>query len=396
VTRRLLISALPGETRAAWLEDDCLVDLMIARADRPWLADNVYLGRVATVDRALAAAFVEIGLERPGFLPLDEGPKGLGEGDAVLVRVKRAPAGGKGARLSARLADPSGELEAAAARAVPPALIRAAPDPLAAALDGGAVPEEIVIDDPALFTRAKGVLAGRAAWAAGLRLDLDPEPLFERAGVEAAIDALIAPRVTLPSGGFLLIEPVRTLSAIDVNTGRQHGAGAPRGALAVNLEAAAEIPRQIRLRNLSGLVVVDFLPLGAARERKRVVAALSQGVLGDPCPVHVHPMRPSGLVELTRRRARPPLHEILTEPCGIGGAGRLKDPVTLAYEALRALRRAGGRAPGRRLTLCASPGIVAALEGPVRPAWVALQERLGRPLGLHAETGRTDFELVLE
>ncbi|MCH8002940.1 MAG: ribonuclease E/G, partial [Proteobacteria bacterium] len=352
MSRRLLISALPGETRAAWLEDGRLTDLAILRDDRPWVADNVYLGRVTARDKGLAAAFVDIGLERPGFLPLAEAPKGLSEGDAVAVRVAREPGADKGARLTARgLPD---ALRATAETLRPPALLRAAGDPIAAALAADPPPEEIVLDDPVVFQRAKARLAERPELLARLRLDLDPEPPFEREGVEDAIEALLEPRVALPSGGYLLIEPVRTLTAVDVNTGGAEGRGGPAAqALAVDLEAAAEIPRQLRLRALSGLIAIDFLALRDLAARKRVVEALKRGLEDDPQPGRVFAPRRSGLVEMTRRRARPALHEILTEPCGIGGSGRVKDPVTRAYEALRALARAAARNPGRRVALAA-------------------------------------------
>ncbi|MFQ5776358.1 MAG: ribonuclease E/G [Kiloniellaceae bacterium] len=394
MSRRLLISALPGETRAAWREDGRLIDLAVRRDDKPSVADNLYLGRVRTVDKGLAAAFVDVGLRRPGFLPLGEAPKGLSEGDVVVVRVKREPSADKGARLSARLEALPPALAEAARRAAPPALLRAAADPVAAALAADRPPDEIAIDDPATFARARQAAAGRPDLLARLRLDLDPVPLFEREGVEAEIEALLEPRVALPSGGFLLIEPVRTLTAIDVDSGRHDAGGAAGQGLAVNLEAAAEIARQVRLRNLSGLLVVDFLTLDAPAARRRVVAALRQGLAADPQPCRVHPMRPSGLVEMTRRRGRPPLHELLSEPCGLGGGGRVKDPVTLAFEALRAARRIGA-ATGGALAIHAAPRVAEALEGPAAEARVALEARLGRPLVVRREGGREGFEIAL-
>ena len=394
MSRRLLISALPGETRAAWLEDGRLTDLAILRDDRPWVADNVYLGRVTARDKGLAAAFVDIGLERPGFLPLAEAPKGLSEGDAVAVRVAREPGADKGARLTARgLPD---ALRATAETLRPPALLRAAGDPIAAALAADPPPEEIVLDDPVTFQRTKARLAERPELLARLRLDLDPEPPFEREGVEDAIEALLEPRVALPSGGYLLIEPVRTLTAVDVNTGGAEGRGGPAAqALAVDLEAAAEIPRQLRLRALSGLIAIDFLALRDLAARKRVVEALKRGLEDDPQPGRVFAPRRSGLVEMTRRRARPALHEILTEPCGIGGSGRVKDPVTRAYEALRAAERAALRDPGRKIALAAGPRVIAALQGPAVAALGGFEARFGRPLDLRAQAGE-GFEIVLE
>jgi Ribonuclease G/E len=389
MTRRLVISALPGETRAAWLEDGRLVELVVRRADRPSHLGDLYHGRVAKVDKALDAAFVELGLARPGLLPLSEAPgRRLSEGDAVIVRVLREAAGGKGVRLSARIKDPPPNLEQKARDARPPALLVRGDDPLERVLAARTAPDEIVVDDPDTHAEIKARLAGQGGLPAGcLRLDLDPAPLFEREGLEGEIEALLEPRVELPSGGHLLIEPVRTLTAVDVNSGRHDGRGtAPDQALAVNLEAAAEIPRQLRLRALSGLIVVDFLALPEGRPRRQVVAALRAGLKNDPEPVRVQAMAPSGLVELTRRRGRPALHELLTGPCGIGGGGRVKDPAALAFEALRAVRREAAARPGAAVTLRAAPAVIAALEnGPAAAARRALEKRLGRPLALTAE-----------
>ena len=394
MSRRLLISAQPGETRIAWLDDGKLAEVMVLRDDRPWLVDNLYLGRVTARDPGLAAAFVDIGRERPGLLPLDEAPKGLSEGDAVAVRVTRAPQAEKGVRLTGcRL---PAELRAKAERLSPPALLRAAEDPFEVALAAEPPPDAIVIDDPACFARAQAHLAARPESLDRLALDLDPETPFEREGVEAAIEALLEPRVALASGGHLLVEPVRTLTAIDVNSGGNSGGASGRDvALAVDLEAAAEIPRHLRLRGLSGLIVIDFLALREAAARQRVTEVLKDGLKQDPRSSRVQAMRHSGLVELTLRRARPALHEELTEPCGLGGLGRTKDPVTLAYEALRAAKRAALRDPGRQIALAAGPRVIAALQGPAAAALGGFEARFGRPLDLRPRAGE-GFEIVLE
>ncbi|MHA1600814.1 MAG: ribonuclease E/G [Alphaproteobacteria bacterium] len=394
MSTRLFVSALPGEVRAAWLTDDGLCDLVVLRDDRPSLADNIYLGRVATVQSNLGAAFVDIGADRPGFLPLDEAPKGLSEGDSLVLRVARDATAEKGARLTARYGELPPDLIAAAEGVIPPALLRQASDPLMVALNDEEPPVEIVIDDPATFARARKTFAAKPEMLARLRLDLDPAPLFERAGIEAQIEALLEPQVDLPSGGNLLIEPVRTLIAIDVNSARHDGPGT--GAKAVNLEAAAEIPRQLRLRGLSGLIVVDFLELADARARERVVDTLRRGLNRDARPGRVFAMRRSGLVEITRRRAGPALYEVLTEPCGIGGSGRVHDPVSQAFAALRAARAAAAGAPGRAVTVVGAPRLIAALEGLVAPARITVEERLGRPLTLRSQTGQDGFDIVLE
>lgn len=387
MSRRLVISALPGETRAALLEDGRLAEITIRRADRPSHLGSLYHGRVAKVEKALDAAFVELGLERQGLLPLSEAPgRRLTEGDAVVVRVLREAAGGKGLRLSARIIDPPPDLEQRARDSRPPALLARGDDPLERLLAAGAPPDEIVVDDAALHGEIAARLGGGEDARGRLGLDLEPKPLFEREGLEAEIEALLEPRVVLPSGGYLLIEPVRTLTAIDVNSGRHGGrGGAGDQALAVNFEAAAEIPRQLRLRALSGLIVVDFLALEQERARRQVATALREALKDDPEPSRVFPMAPSGLLEMTRRRGRPALHELLTAPCGIGGGGRVKDPATLAFEALRAARTEAAVRPGATITLRGDPALIAALErGPAATARQVLEGRLGRPLTLEA------------
>jgi ribonuclease G len=389
----LLVSAQPGELRAAWVDGGRLVDLVIQRNDHPSRLGEIHLGRVAAVDRGLGAAFVELGLERAGFLPLSEAPGGkLTEGAAVAVRVLRDAAAGKGPRLTARLIDPPPDLEALVRAARPPCRLVPGGDPLTRLLAARQPPEEVLIDHAETYRLMKArAAAARPDLAGRLRLDHGAEPLFERAilddgaageTVEAAIEALLAPRARLPSGGALWIEPTHGMVAIDVDSG-QLDAGDPETlARVVDLEAAAEIPRQLRLRALSGRIVIDFLELKDGSARKRVVAALRDGLRDDREPGRVLAMRASGLVEMTRRRGAPALHEILTAPCGEAGGGRSKTAATLAFEALRTARRAARQAPGAMLVVRARPAILAALDGRAGPARAELEARLGRPMTL--------------
>ena len=391
---------MPGETRAAWLHDGRLNDLVIRRDARPELLGSLYLGRITKVDKGLEAAFVDIGLAEPGFLPAKEASSGLlQEGVAVTVKVLREPGGGKGARLTARIKDPPAGLEALARGRKPPELLASGDDAIARVLTASDPPDEILVDDAAAFAAMKSRLAvARPAWLERLRLDSESGSLFEREDVEAQIDDLLQPPVALLSGGSLLIEPVSSLTAIDVDSGAHDGRGGKaRQAREVNLEAAAEIPRQLRLRALSGLIVIDFLAMKQAADRKEVVADLRRGLRHDPEPHRVNPMAASGLVEMTRRRGRAPLHEILTEPCGLGGSGRRKSAVTLAYEALREVRREATFRRGAAAVIEAAPRVAAALEGPVAPARQALEARLGRPVRLNADSAVEDppFNVVL-
>ncbi len=390
---KLLVSAQPGERRAAWIDDGRLVDLLIQRDDHPSRLAEIHLGRVTALDRSLKAAFIDLGLERAGFLPLSEAPgMRLIEGAAVTVRVLRDATLDKGPRLTARLIDPPPDLAQLSRDAKPPCRLLPGDDPLTRMLKARELPEEILVDHAETFRALKArATAARPELGALLRLDLGAQPLFERnvitAGpegetVEAAIEALLEPRVALPSGGVLWIEPTHGLVAIDVDSGRQAAGGARELALAVDLEAAAEIPRQLRLRALSGQIVIDFLELKETGARRRVVEALREGLAGDREPVRVGAMAASGLLVVTRRRGAPALHEILSEPCGDGGGGQRKTAVTLAFEALRSAHRLAGEAPGATVTLTAGTAVLTALEGPAKRAREELEGRLGRKLAL--------------
>jgi len=401
MTERLLISSVPGETRAAWLRDDRLEDLVIQRDDKPSHLGNLYLGRIAHLDRSLEAAFVDIGLDRQAFLPRPEWIDAqLSEGDAVLVRVVREASGDKGVRITMRGQEGSAALQALADRAKPPALLLAADDPVSRVLAARHPPDEILVEGATYLGQLRSRLAAADPELANrVRLHRAPTPLFEEEGLEAEIEALLEPRVELPSGGYLLIEPVTSLTAVDVNSGRSGGSGgAEEAAHAVNVEAAQAIPRQLRLRSLSGLIVIDFLAMKGRDLRQDVVARLRAGVKRDREPCRVFPMAPSGLVEMTRRRGRPALHEILTEAAGIGGGGRVKSAATLAFEALRHLGREASHRPDGDLMVRASPAVIAALQGPAAAAREELEQRLGRPIDLQTslETVGSGFEAIVE
>ncbi len=435
---RLLVSALPGERRVALVAgDECtgasledimeekdlgasLRDLFIERADAPPQAGDLYRARVTRVERGLEAAFLALGPrdgQPAGFLPLDKmagdkmaGDKTAGdktarplvEGEAVTVRVTRAGGGGKAAKVTAklgpadmaRLADPSAAGPAGPESGGPGLLSRGA-DAVTTLLRARPEdrPVEILVEGLAAYqaiARDPALAAGGQA-APAVTLYQGPESLFERAGLEAAIDSLLLPRVALPSGGGLTIEPVSSMVAVDVDSGGASGPGGGSGGAArlarqVNKEAAAALVRQVRLRALSGLIVVDFLEAGDRAARQAFVGALRRFFNRDPQPVQVLGMSASGLVEIQRRRARPALHEILTEPAGEDGSGRRKRPATLAFEALRALPAAARGHPGRPLALRAPAAVIAALqEGPAGAARADLEARLGFKLVLEVQ-----------
>ena len=222
---------------------------------------------------------------------------------------------------------------------------------------------------------------GRTPGLPSPRLELysGSEPLFEEAGLAGAIDALLQPQLALACGGTLHIEATHAASLIDVDSGK-----AP--ALAANLEAAREAARQIRLRNLGGPIVIDFVGMRNAANRAKVLSAFKDALAADPEKIDLLGWTRLGHVELTRRRHEASLAEVLLEPAP-GGPLR-KTAITLALEALRAAAREARAHPGRALMLAAHPAVIAALtsaEG--QGARAMLEASLGRPLALAAEAG---------
>jgi ribonuclease G len=304
--RRLFVAAERGPLRAALLDDDRLQGVWRFAQGRESLIGDRFFGRVLKIDRGLEVAFVDIGLALPGFLPLSACPTPPAEGQAVTVEVSRDPIAGKGARLTARI----GEAVALPSGTRPPLrLTREGPlRRLLARLSGDL---EVFADT----RRAADEFAAMAATLpAGrhLRIEHRPQrdwsPSLEE--IEADVASALEPRVELPSGGWLLFEPGRTLTVIDVNSGTAQASGGERLWLKTDLEAAREIARQLRLRHVGGIVVIDFIDLKSALQRRQVAEALRHAVTGDWEPCWVGSMSRLGLVEMTRRRNGPSLAEM--------------------------------------------------------------------------------------
>lgn len=313
-----------------------------------------------------------------------------GEG-GFLVRT--AAAGAAEAALAAeaeRLRQRWRLIAKAAAKTRPPALLHQE-EPLLRLLrehfDGNV--REVLCDDGATLRRLR---ASAGEWfpdaARRFRLHAGAEALLERHGVAAELEALLRPRVPLPGGGALNIEGMAALTAIDVDAGAGVATGRPEEtALEVNLAAAAEIARQLRLRGIGGLVVVDFLRMSAAGATERLLAALAAALAADPTPTQLSGMSAFGLVEMSRPRARRPLAEQLTEPAA--GHARRPSARHLAEELLRRARREAARGRGGGLRLIAAPEVVRALAAlPGLGDEAALARALGCRVRLVADEGR--------
>ncbi|MDQ7247767.1 ribonuclease E/G [Dongia sedimenti] len=305
---QVFISLGPDRAELFRWSTDRLVQATTEREGEGGPAGGIHLGRVVKLDRTLNAAFVEIGLARPGLLPLKKHDS-LSEGDAIAVQVRRDSREDKGVRLARFNAKPN-----LLADKHPPALLIPPPMLWQTALRA-LVPERV--DAIHCDRRGDGEKIIATAPELAKKVQHTPRRNWEMndAAANEEIAAALQEEVPLSSGGSLLFEPVRTLCAIDVNSGdagarRGEGGGINETALAVNLAAAREIPIQLALRNIGGVIVIDFIDIEHRGKRDQVVEALREAVIVDPAIDWVGNMSRLGLVELKRRRSGPTLAEM--------------------------------------------------------------------------------------
>ena len=226
---------------------------------------------------------------------------------------------------------------------------------------------------PALVTRVK--LAGG---------DL---PLFERFGIEGQIEAALRPKVWLKSGGYIVINQTEALVAIDVNTGRFVGkTNLEETVLETNLEAVGEIVRQIRLRDLGGIIVLDLIDMTEQEHRDRVFAALEGELEKDRSRTKVLSISEFGLVEITRKRSRTNLERLLTQPCPYcQGGGRIKAVETICLNLRREVLRNRELALEGELLLRVHPDVARALQQEERAVLDELQRSLGAEILIQSD-----------
>jgi ribonuclease G len=444
----LLIAASPGEWRGALLEDSVPVELFVERGDRSETG-SIHLGRARRLVPALGAMLVDIGGNRPAFLPAREAlpsDRRIDEGDRVIVQIRREAQGGKAARLTTgvalrgrlvelRLGRPgilggetlseadraslsriAGEGAAGlrllrpesidsfiaeatdlnrrwrdildrAARLSPPARLDP-PLSFAAALFGAlpAAPGRILVDDPAIVRELRPVFPDTV-------IQHKPEAEWP-VEIDAAFDRALASTLALAGGGSVHLEAARTAVLIDIDSGSPETGSPENTALTVNLAAVDVIARQIRLRNLGGGIVIDFVGLEDRKLRERVRNMLAQALLPDPSCPQILGWTRLGHLELVRPRRGRPLVEALLEPRP--GGPLVKTAVAVAHEALRALQREARAQPGRRWRLTVSSDVTAALAGGAVNGLRALEERFGRTIFIETDPalGRDRFQIA--
>jgi ribonuclease G len=451
--RELLVSVDVGERRVAILEDERVAEVYLERPERRSIAGNIYLGRVDNVLPGMEAAFVEIGLEKNGFLYVDEIvrpelEKGHGRkiqdlvsrGQSILVQAVKDPMKTKGARLTTQISlpgrfvvlVPQGEglgvsrrldddernrlkdilkrldvreggvivrtaaegaseedierdlvflqrlwrsIQAKAKNAKAPELIyQEAELPLRVVRDlfTGDF-EKAYVDDERTHRRIVGYLKKTSPHMVERVVRYrEKTPLMESFGVEEEIKSTIGRRVDLPSGGYLIFDYAEAFTVIDVNTGRfVGGRGKNSGGRLEdtitknNLEAVKEVVRQLRLRDIGGIIVIDFIDMANPKNRATVEEALRTELERDRTKTYVVEISPLGLVEMTRQNVTDGPREVMTRKCPTcGGDGIVYSEASAAIDVERRLRAlaAGSRAQAFRVEL-AEP-IASALVGP--------------------------------
>ena len=452
--RELVISVDVGEQRVAILEDERVAEVYLERPERRSIAGNIYLGVVDNVLPGMEAAFVEIGLEKNGFLYVDEivgpeleGRKGarkiqdlIKRGQTIMVQAVKDPMKSKGARLTTEISlpgrflvfVPNGEGSGVSRRLDDAERTRLKEivrklDPKGGGIivrtaAEGASAEDIERDlvflqrlwktiqakakdasTPALVYEeaelplriVRDLFAGDFV---GARIDDDrthrrivsylkktsphmiervhryreKAPLFEASGVDAEIRSTLDRRVDLPSGGYLVFDYAEAFTVIDVNTGRFVGS---RGKSAQgrledtivknNLEAVKEVVRQLRLRDIGGIIVIDFIDMSNPKNRETVEEALRSELERDRTKTYVVEISPLGLVEMTRQNVTDGPREILTHRCPVcAGDGVVVSDATHALEVERKLRALAKGSRVQAFRVAVHPRVLAQLAGP--------------------------------
>jgi ribonuclease G len=261
--------------------------------------------------------------------------------------------------------------------------------------------EEFVVDDRAVYDKCLDDVAALVpTLTERVRLQREPVPVFEAFGVDKEIEKALRRRVWLKSGGYIVIDHTEALVSIDVNTGKYVGKrDFEQTVLKINLEAVNEVVRQIRLRDLGGIIIIDFIDMEVPDHREQVSRALRRALADDKARTNVLPISELGLVEMTRKRVRQDLRSLMTVSCAVcRGSGITRSDEAVAAEIERAIRArvAAATEPPKEAVVRAHPAIAEWLADDGREECQRLEAALGvtivvQPVG--AQTHREEFEV---
>jgi ribonuclease G len=248
--------------------------------------------------------------------------------------------------------------------------------------------EKIRIDSRETYQKAKGFvvdfipeLEERIEYYPGER------PIFDLYSVEDEIQKALERKVPLKSGGYLILDQTEAMTTVDVNTGAFVGhKNLEETLLKTNLEAAQAIARQLRLRNLGGIIILDFIDMTDEEHKRMVMRALEKAISRDRSKVHLTQMSQLGLVELTRKRTRESLEHVLCEPCPVcEGRGMLKTARTVCYEIFREILREARQFGGDQYLVLGAQSVIDILLDEEAEGLEKLQEFIGKPINLQVE-----------
>ncbi|MDG5813672.1 Rne/Rng family ribonuclease [Chitinispirillales bacterium ANBcel5] len=463
MTKKILFNASPTEKRAALLENDKLVEVVVERPDHFRLVGNIYRGRVESILPGIQAAFIDIGLERCAFLHAsDVDPsllleaddtlmerytghgaskrgkvpkipieKVLTVGQEILVQVQKEPIGSKGAKITTQISlagrflvlvpdtdfigvskkthdtQKRSRLKRLISQIKPKGvgfivrtiglkvsesefikeihlLLDAWRKTQEEALSGTG--PKLIYHELGITTRVirdlfsedvqqvyadeeedyNEIISYLAALSPALRekviLYKDAVPLFDKFDIEKELERLLKRKVWLKSGGYILIDRTEALVAIDVNTGRNVGkSNLEETIFKTNYDAVGEICRQLRLRDIGGLIVVDFIDMQNPENRKKIENEVRKALDADPTATSCTGLSKFCLIEITRKRVRPELQEFFSDVChACGGLGWVFSPETVTARIDRTLRRTQQKPSV--LTLSVHPAVSAYLK----------------------------------
>jgi len=236
--------------------------------------------------------------------------------------------------------------------------------------------DEIITDSPAVFNRAQELMT-RYNMQVKVKLYSDPTPIFNRYGLTPQLESVFSRKVNLPSGGYLCIDETEALIAIDVNTGKNRsGKDQPETILKTNLEAVQEIARQLRLRNVGGLVVLDLIDMRQQKDRTEVFRKLKECLSEDHAKTRAYPISALGLVEMTRQRENESLESTIFDNCPYcKGRGLIKSPESMSVEIQRRLNEVVAKRKCKKVIVKAHTRVVERLEKEDRKLFETIEKQ---------------------
>jgi ribonuclease G len=258
----------------------------------------------------------------------------------------------------------------------------------------------VLVDSPREYGRMREFAAAfMPQGAPGIELYAGPRPIFDLNGVEEEIAKALDRKVPLKSGGHLVIDQTEAMTTIDVNTGAYVGhRNLEETIFRTNLEAAVSIARQLRLRNLGGIIIIDFIDMRDEPHRRAVLSALERALAGDRAQTHIVSLSPLGLVEMTRKRTRESLENLLCKPCpSCEGRGFIRTAETVCNEIFREIVRQSRQFASRELLILAHQDVVDRLLDEESATLGELEAQVGRPIRLQVEAlyGVDQYDVVL-